>query len=140
MKPVVSDIVWHNSDTNETQIWFMDDERITRRATVLDENGNASFVGLPWSIVGVGDVNGDGKADIVWHNSETGETQIWFMNDERIARRATVLNENGNAIFVGLPWSIVGVGDVNGDGKADIVWHNSDTNETQIGLLSGNHD
>jgi hypothetical protein len=47
---------------------------------------------------------------ILWHNSATGETQIWEMNDQRIVRRATVLGENGSATFVGPPWSIVGAG------------------------------
>ena len=26
------------------------------------------------------DFNGDGRPDIVWHNAQTGETQIWFMD------------------------------------------------------------
>jgi len=106
-----SDIVWYNSQTGETQIWFMNDNRIASRATVVDENGNFIPIGLPFSIVGAGDMNGNGKADIVWYNSQTGETQIWFMNDNRIASRATVVDENGNFIPIGLPFSIVGVGE-----------------------------
>ena len=66
--------------------------------------------GPPFSIVGVGDFNRDGNADIVWHNSSTGETQIWFMDGNMLAGRATVVDENGPA-FVGPPFSIVGVGD-----------------------------
>jgi hypothetical protein len=30
---------------------------VTRRATVLGEDGKAALVGLPWSIVGTGDFN-----------------------------------------------------------------------------------
>jgi hypothetical protein len=110
-----SGILWHHSDTNETQIWFMDDGggRVTGRATVLGEDGNAAFVGLPFSIVGVGDFNRDGNADILWHHSDTNETQIWFMDGGGVSRRGTVLGEDGNAAFVGLPFSIVGVGDFN---------------------------
>ena len=33
------------------------------------------------------------------------------MNDHRLVGRGAVLAEDGNAIFVGLPWSIVGVGE-----------------------------
>lgn len=126
-----ADILWHNSVTNEAQIWFMDDNQITSRQTVVDENGNPALVGLPWSIMGAGDFNGDGKADILWHNSVTNETQIWFMDGRRISRRATVVGQDGRPAFVGDPWSIKGAGSFSGNGKADILWHNRVTNETQ---------
>src|ERR671915_472537 len=91
-----SDIVWYNSQTGETQIWFMDGHRLVSRGTVVDENGNFIPISPPFSIVGVGDMNGDGKADIVWYNSQTGETQIWFMDGHRLVSRGTVVDENGN--------------------------------------------
>ena len=51
------------------------------------------------------------SAYILWHNSESNESQIWFMNagGDGITRRATVVDEHNNNIFVGPPWSIVGV-------------------------------
>jgi len=95
-------IVWHHSETGETQIWFMNGNQIVRRGTVVDESGQNIFVGPPFSIVGVGDMDSNGNADIVWHHSETGETQIWFMNGNQIVRRGTVVDESGQNIFVGL--------------------------------------
>ncbi|MGH4011763.1 MAG: hypothetical protein ACRDTH_26985 [Pseudonocardiaceae bacterium] len=136
MTMIVSDILWHNESTNETQIWFMNEHQIARRATVLGEDGNAAFIGLPWSIVGTSDFNRDRNASVLWHNESTNETQIWFMDEQWVARRATVLGEDGNAAFVGLPWSIVGTSDFNGDGNADILWHNESTNETQIWFMN----
>jgi hypothetical protein len=130
------DIVWHNSSTGETQVWFMNGHRISSRVTVVGENGRAAFVKAPFRIVGTGDFNQDGKADILWHNSSTNETQMWLMNDHRVSGRATVLAENGQAIFVGAPWRIVSSNDMNGDRKPDIVWHNSSTGETQVWLMN----
>src|SRR5262245_19410367 len=76
-----------------------------------------SLVGLLVSVPGVlaGDVNGDGKADLLWRNVGTGEVQVWFL------KGATV---QGEASFgqVSLDWQIEGVGDFNGDGKADVLW------------------
>ena len=129
------DILWHNSSTNETQIWFMDHQTVIGRATVLGEDGNPALVGPPWHIVGAADFSGDGKADILWHNSATNETQIWFMDHQTVIGRATVLGEDGNPALVGPPWHIVGAADFSGDGKADILWHNSATNETQIWFM-----
>src|SRR6266536_602125 len=132
-----SDILWYNSSTGETQVWYMDGHRLGDRGTVLGLDGNAALIGPPFSIVGVGDMNGDGKADIVWHNSSTGETQVWYMDGHRLGDRGTVLGLDGNAALIGPPFSIVGVGDMNGDGKADIVWHNSSTGETQVWYMDG---
>jgi hypothetical protein len=103
----------------------------------IEQPSNPISIGPPWSIVGVGDMNGNGKADIVWYNSQTGETQVWYMDGHRRVDRGTVLGEDGNPIFIGPPWSIVGVGDMNGNGKADIVWYNSVTHETQVWYMDG---
>ena len=137
MNKMVSDILWYNSSTGETQIWYMDGHKVAGRATVLGENGSATFIEPPWSIVGVNDMNGDGKPDIAWHNAATGETQIWYMEGHKVAGRATVLGENGSATFIGLPWSIVGTNDFNQDGKADILWHNAAAGQTQIWYMEG---
>ena len=82
--------------------------RVTSRGTVLGEDGTPFLVGSPWSIVGTGNsVSGD-EREILWHNSETNETQVWFMQRNRVISRATVLGEDGNPFFVGSPWSVVG--------------------------------
>lgn len=106
--PIGKKVLWHNGLTDETQIWFMNAERIKRRATVVDENGAAIFVGPPWHIVGAGDLYGDGQADILWHNSQTNDIQFWFMNGPQIKGRNEVTDEQGHIIQVGAPWNIVG--------------------------------
>ncbi len=113
MKKVVNGILWHNSQSSETQIWFMDNHKVASRATVLSEDGKPIFVGLPWSIVGTNDFNRNGTADILWHNSSDGAAQIWFMDGNKIVSRANVVGEDGKPAFVGLPWSIVGTGEFN---------------------------
>ena len=108
-------IYWHNSVTNEVKRWdfnarYQPEDRVSQRRTVRGEDGNPIFVGPPWRVVGVAYVD-----DIVWHNSETFETQIWYMSDElgaedKIVKRATTVDEYSNPIFVGPPRSIVGAG------------------------------
>ena len=40
---------------------------------------------LAWGIKGVGDFDGDGKADIVWRNDTTGQVAFWLMNGMAIS-------------------------------------------------------
>jgi hypothetical protein len=113
-----ADILWRNTSTGDIAIWEMNG------TTIL--NPNASGVGnapTAWSIVGTGDFNGDGYADILWRNTTTGDLAIWEMNG------TTVLNANASGVGnVALNWTVVGVGDFNGDGKADILWRNTNGN------------
>jgi len=73
--------------------------------------------GLPtnWQIQDVADVNGDGRADFVWRNTNNGAVVIWVMNGTSIAASAS-------PAVVPVEWQIAEVGDVTGDGKADLLY------------------
>src|SRR5919206_162813 len=101
---LASDIVWYNSATGETQVWYMDGHRLVDRGTVLGTDGNPALIGPPFGIVGVGDMNGDGRADIVSYNTSTGETQVWYMAGHQLVDRGTVLGLDGNPAFIGPPF------------------------------------
>ena len=51
--------------------------------TSISGIGNPGSVGLDWTIQGVGDFNGDGKADILWRHT-SGLVGIWLMNGTSI--------------------------------------------------------
>src|SRR5439155_12406873 len=76
------------------------------------------------------DFNGDGKADILWQNSSTGQRLIWLMN-------GTTRTSAVSLGFVATSWSIAGSSDLNGDGKADILWQNSSTRPRMIWIMKG---
>lgn len=64
------------------------------------------------------DLNGDGKADLLWRHKGNGVVAVWLMNEASVA---------STAFLGGMPsnWEIEQVADVNGDGKADVVWQNA---------------
>jgi hypothetical protein len=123
-----ADLAWRRQDeSGEVRIWFLD-----------GAGGLKKDVGLPapdagWKVVGIGDFDGDGKADLAWRRRNgTGEVRIWFLD-----------GAGGLTKDVGLPepapgWKVVGVGDFDGDGKADLAWRRvNDTGEARIWLLDG---
>ena len=120
------DILWRNSTTGENYVYPMNGLSIKPAEgylrTVADQN---------WQVVGSGDFDGDGKADILWRNSATGENYIYLMNvtaivTEGYLRRVADLN-----------WKVGGVADFDGDGKADILWRNSSTGENYLYPMNG---
>src|SRR5438552_2127192 len=83
-----------------------------------------------WQVKGIGDFDGDGKADILWRNSSTGENYLYAMNGLTIA-------SEGYLRTVDLAWQVKGIGDFNGDHKADILWRNSSTGENYLYVMNG---
>jgi beta-lactam-binding protein with PASTA domain len=77
-----------------------------------------------------GDLDGNGKADLVFHNTGNGVMAVWLMNGLTIAA-------SGFPAGVGLVWRVAGVGDVNGDGQADVIWRNSTSGTVAVWLMNG---
>jgi hypothetical protein len=76
------------------------------------------------------DLDGDGKADIVWRNTSNGATALWLLN-------GTALASAGFPGGVPLEWQIAGVGDVNKDGNADVIWRNGTSGTVAVWLMDG---
>ena len=65
-----------------------------------------------------GDLQGDGRGDILWRHATSGQNVVWFMN-------GATRSSTGTLSAADTTWAIVGQGDFNADGKADILWRRS---------------
>lgn len=110
-----SDILWRDTD-GSLSTWNAVDA-----GTGIGFQENSWYhapVSLDWHVVGLGDFNGDGKDDILWHNDD-GALSVWTSTGSGFV-------ENQMNASAATSWQIVEAGDVNGDAKADILWRNSD--------------
>jgi serralysin len=80
-------------------------------------------------VIGAGDFNGDGDADILWQNTN-GQAAVWLMNG------TTPFSEQLVGANPEPSWHVVGTGDFNGDGDADILWQNTN-GQAAIWLMNG---
>jgi CSLREA domain-containing protein len=99
-------------------VWLM------RDTTVIAEN----VVTTPqpaWRVVATGDLDGNGKHDLVLRNSSTGSLALWRMDG------TTLLN--GSVIATpGTDWRVVAARDFTHDGRDDLVVQNDITGAIEL--------
>jgi hypothetical protein len=129
-----ADILWRN-DNGTTTDWFG-----TGTGGFTTANNWTGTPPTNWHVAGTGDFNGDGRADILWRN-DAGIITDWLSTASGFAP-----NNNADGSFsVPLNWQVLGTGDFNGDGRADILWRNdtgiiTDWLSTASGGFAPNND
>lgn len=119
-----SDLFWRRNQGN--YVWLMDGASVSLSTSTASADAT-------WIAGGMGDFDGDGHADVFWHRptaSGSIETYIWFMQGAsvRLAAPATTIPGAG--------WKPVGFGDLDRDGKADILWR-KDNGQNYLWLMDG---
>jgi hypothetical protein len=121
-----ADILWRDT-ANTVRGWLLDGLTITTNAAVAD----AGPVFSDWSPTGMADLNGDGKADLLWRNTTTGQLNGWFMNG--------LTKSSGGPVSttVGLTYGVAALVDLDGDSKSDILWRNNANGDVNAWLMDG---
>ena len=121
------DLLWYHEGDGRIAVWRMAGiQQLEGIPTVP-----AQVTDLDWRLAGGGDLDGDGKPDLVWQHRLDGRISAWLMDGLR--RRtgevfAQVLDTN---------WQIRAVSDVNGDGRADLLWQHTTDGQVAIWLMAG---
>ncbi len=130
-----ADILWRNTN-GLNFIWHLDGTQIVNGGVTVSSFGALPTFDNTWSFAGVGDFNGDGKSDVLLRN-QNGTNYIWHLDGTNLAGGNVAIPTSGNLPLVDPSWSVVGMGDFNGDGKADILWRNTTNNLNFIWHLDG---
>jgi FG-GAP-like repeat len=110
-----SDILWKTAE-GEYVIWYNGDRGNEQR--MAPTPGEPSKVPSSYQVIAVGDFDGDGYADIAFQSGNS--VILWFLkNGELRSTSTTTVPDNSGK------WFVSNVGDINNDGKDDIIWRNN---------------
>lgn len=127
-----AEVLWRNLTTGQNAIWQLNNFAIGNSALIDPVITDAN-----WKLVTTGDFNGDGKADMLWRNTATGENAVWLRNGFNAFDPNSAENSRRVITTAPIGWNIVGTSDLNGDGNDDIVWRNQTTGENAAWLMNG---
>jgi hypothetical protein len=129
-----ADILWRGvagANLGKTKLWIMNGSTVTS-STEKGIPGQTPLLVNDYEIAGVGDFNGDGRADILWRSKSNGYHVMWFMEGASI-----VGNNSVPVATVESGWKVVGIADLNGDGKAEILWRHTTSNNIASWIMNG---
>ena len=114
-------IFWHNQVTGQLQTWRLNGTTVvdTRPISPVTMSGVSD---THWKVAGTGDLNGDGFSDIVWRHDTEGWLAYWFLQYNQVVGTGYL----GINRMADPNWRIKGLGDVDGDRCADVVWQHTD--------------
>ncbi|MEI6205585.1 MAG: VCBS repeat-containing protein [Desulfuromonadales bacterium] len=122
----IRDLVWWNSATGQVYMMLMTSATAVKGGGLIYTEADTR-----WRIAATGDINGDGKTDLIWWNKSTGQVYAMLINGTTITGGSIIYTEPDTN------WKIVAAADFNGNSKAELLWWNSATGRVAIGQTDG---
>jgi phosphatidylserine/phosphatidylglycerophosphate/cardiolipin synthase-like enzyme len=108
------DLIWRHRVEGWLVVWFMNGTTFVRSSFLSPNRVTDS----DWRIVAAADFDGDADNDLLWQHARTGVMAVWLMNGVTFVAPGVISNNT----VTDTAWKIEAALDVNGDGKADLIW------------------
>jgi hypothetical protein len=124
------DLLLHHQRFGTVQAWYMFGTTRSSVASLqpIDLPGG-NDVGA-WKIVATEDLDGDGRADWLWQNRNSGVLYAWLMDG--MTRLGTASPTPDSLPLLDNSWFVVSSGDFDQDGWADLLWQSDKTSELSV--------
>ena len=122
------DILFQNTVTGAITVWYMHGGMRVYGAGLA-----AGYTGKDLKVVAVGDLNNDGQADVVLQDTVTGQVQVLWMYRGTVTSSALL-----SPAYPGAGWNVVGLADINADGRTELLFQNATSGDLAYWALIGN--
>jgi 6-phosphogluconolactonase (cycloisomerase 2 family) len=124
-----TDLLGRHQVTGELAIAYL------QGATVVDRRFLTPFALADnrWAVAGTGDFNQDGKPDLVWRHSASGQIVLWHL-DGSVLQSGTPTDPPA---LTDMRWHLVGVADFNRDRAPDLLWRHKASGENAVWFMNG---
>ncbi|HTY18404.1 MAG TPA: hypothetical protein VMH82_11820 [Myxococcota bacterium] len=116
------DILFRNTTDGFVGWWTLD----ASKSPVIQNGAGVPDPGADFTIKGFADVNQDKKADVIWKQISTSDVVYWLMNSDLTIASAPNIGAGPAGFDVG------GIGDIDGNGAADVLFRDSGTVATWL--------
>jgi len=122
------DILWRRNSDLRLNAWIMENGALSSSSFI---DGNPTGVSTTWKSRGMADMNDDGKDDLVWRNSSTGQLRVWSFNGLLLLSNTLIATNPGVGV------DVQDLMDIDADGDNDLIFRTTGGNAITAWTLDG---